>query len=161
MCPHVRHRLRLLVLQALVEVDGGGVRTGLSYCFLQICFQAVHAHWAIKRRWNIISKWPQPLITLTRQRDLLRTSFAGREHSKEGLQTPGWRGGKRERDASDDTTEEKRHCHCPFTYHRPTSPTWTGAFKTGNRCKDKTKESTAGGEKDGKKYQNNFIFLTL
>lgn len=94
--------------------------------------------------------WPPPYL------------FCGKRAQQRGVANTRLEGGgKRERDASDDTTEEKRHCHFPFTYHRPTSPTWTGAFKTGNRCKDKTKESTAGGEQDGKKYQNNFIFLTL
>lgn len=46
----------LLVLQALVEVDGGGLRTGLSYPLLQVFFQAANAHRATQRQWNVVLK---------------------------------------------------------------------------------------------------------
>lgn len=45
-----------LVLQALVEIDGGGVWTGLSYPLLQLWLQPAHAHRAAKRRMNPILK---------------------------------------------------------------------------------------------------------
>ena len=45
-----------LVLQALVEIDGGGVGTGLSYPLLQLWFQPAHAHRAAKRQLNMIWK---------------------------------------------------------------------------------------------------------
>lgn len=37
-----------LVLQALVEVNGSGVGTGLSYPLLQFYFQPAHTHRATK-----------------------------------------------------------------------------------------------------------------
>lgn len=44
----------------------------------------------------------------------------------------------------------KRGQQCSFTYHRPTSPTWTGAFKTGNRYRETRWQNR--GEQDGRKY---------
>lgn len=46
-CSRVLCLLRVLcrvVLQALVEVDSGGPRTGLSYPVLQLLLQAAHTH---------------------------------------------------------------------------------------------------------------------
>lgn len=43
-----------LVLQALVEVDGGGVGTVLSYALLQVLLQPAHTHGAAKRWLNMI-----------------------------------------------------------------------------------------------------------
>lgn len=45
-----------LVLQALVEVDGGGEGTGLSYPLLQICFKPTHFHRATKGWLNMMKK---------------------------------------------------------------------------------------------------------
>lgn len=43
----------VLVLQALVEVDGSGVGTDLSYPLLQICLQPAHTHRTAKRWLNV------------------------------------------------------------------------------------------------------------
>lgn len=45
-----------LVLQALVEVDGSGLGTGLSYPLLQVFFQAANTHRATQREENVVFK---------------------------------------------------------------------------------------------------------
>lgn len=48
-----------LDLQALVEVNSGSVRTGLSYLLLQVFFQAAHFQGATKRMLNVVNFLPQ------------------------------------------------------------------------------------------------------
>lgn len=107
-----------------------------------------------KRRKNIIPTRTQLLIILhtsvTSSVPLLREESA----AKRGCKHQAREKKKRRRGMLQRAQLNKRHYHFPFTYHRPTSPTWTGAFNTGNRCKDTMTESTAGGEQDGTKYKN-------
>lgn len=69
------------------------------------------------------------------------TFFVGRGRSTEVLQTPGWYYEREESDVKNDDVENKIKNNFfkifeKITYHRPTSPTWTGAFRIGKRWKN-------------------------
>lgn len=49
----------LLLLQAFVKVDGGGLRAALSYPLLQLFFQPANTHRAAKKdrkKWQVVVK---------------------------------------------------------------------------------------------------------
>lgn len=155
MCPHGRHRLRSLVLQALVEVDGGGVGTGLSYCFLQIRFQAAHAHRATNRRWNIIPKWTKLLITshtsVTSSIPLLREESA----AKRGCKHQAKEGGKKERGMLQMTRLKRRDVVIfPLLTTDPQAPLELERLKLGIAAKTRQQRAQLAVNKTGTKYQN-------